>query len=186
VVTAAFVHLPRYTNRIVLQTDWLLLIHPYMPACSYEPPPLHTQHHVHNMFYIVLESRFEMQIPTVLWQYAFSGLYQIACKLAMWRKRNMQSPSCMQHAPTSSKCFPKLYATESANASTFQVKCRRALIQSGNARLCWTAGKKVYIFYIYVRCWNTSAPSCIWALVINMSGFVLPVQSWTFWKHYDH
>ena len=160
-----------------------------IPTCLHAPMSLH--HCIHSTMYTtcstyVLESRFEMQIPTVLWQYAFSGLYQIACKLAMWRKRNMQSPSCMQHAPTSSKCFPKLYATESANASTFQVKCRRALIQSGNARLCWTAGKKVYIFYIYVRCWNTSAPSCIWALVINMSGFVLPVQSWTFWKHYDH
>lgn len=69
------------------------------------------------------------------------------------KKWNMQSPSCAQHAPTSSKCFPKLYATESANASAFQVKCRRALIQAGNARLCWTAGNKVYIFYIYVRCW---------------------------------
>lgn len=53
VVATAFVHLPRYTDSIVLQTDQLRLIHPYMTSFSYELQPLYTQHHILNMLYVL-------------------------------------------------------------------------------------------------------------------------------------
>ena len=50
VVTVAFVHLPRYTNHSVLQTDRLHLIHPYMHACC-----------IHNTMYTTCSTSFRNQ-----------------------------------------------------------------------------------------------------------------------------
>ena len=74
------------------------------------------------MFYIVLESMVEMQIPMVLWQYAFSGLYQIEYKFIVLKQKEHAVPQLYATRTDFLKMVPNAVRNKIANASTFQVK----------------------------------------------------------------